>query len=93
MTTSLSSLFDDLKPVRALIVGDVMLDRYISGAATRVSPEAPVPILQVDQQDVRPGGAACVASFLRGLGADVSVFYGMDFLGDFEEICWAFLSR
>lgn len=73
MTTSLSSLLQNIRPIRALVIGDVMLDRYISGATTRVSPEAPVPILQVDQQDMRPGGAACVASFLRGLGAEVSI--------------------
>ena len=42
---------------RVLVVGDVMLDRYYHGSATRISPEAPVPVVRVNNQEDRPGGA------------------------------------
>jgi len=58
---------------RLLVLGDLMLDRYTIGDAERVSPEAPVLVLRSQSDDVRPGGAANVASFLRGLEAEVSV--------------------
>jgi D-beta-D-heptose 7-phosphate kinase/D-beta-D-heptose 1-phosphate adenosyltransferase len=54
---------------RVLIVGDVMLDRYWSGATCRISPEAPVPVVQVGQCEERPGGAANVALNAAALGA------------------------
>jgi D-beta-D-heptose 7-phosphate kinase / D-beta-D-heptose 1-phosphate adenosyltransferase len=41
---------------RILVVGDVMLDRYWHGMSTRISPEAPVPVIKVDQTEDRPGG-------------------------------------
>jgi D-beta-D-heptose 7-phosphate kinase/D-beta-D-heptose 1-phosphate adenosyltransferase len=56
---------------RLLVVGDLMLDRYVWGDAERVSPEAPVLVLREDLDEVRPGGAANVASFLKGLQAEV----------------------
>ena len=56
-----------------LVVGDVMLDKYIWGQVERISPEAPVPILQTAFQDEKPGGAANVAMNLAGLGARVTV--------------------
>ncbi|HQU41634.1 MAG TPA: D-glycero-beta-D-manno-heptose 1-phosphate adenylyltransferase [Pirellulales bacterium] len=52
-----------------LIVGDVMLDRYTWGRAERVSPEAPVLVLDVEREDARLGGAGAVAALLAGLGA------------------------
>jgi rfaE bifunctional protein kinase chain/domain/rfaE bifunctional protein nucleotidyltransferase chain/domain len=58
---------------RALVMGDVMLDRYTWGDATRVSPEAPVLVLRSDLDEVRPGGAASVAYLLRGLEAQVTL--------------------
>ncbi|MGH7140586.1 MAG: PfkB family carbohydrate kinase, partial [Pirellulales bacterium] len=58
---------------RALVVGDLMLDRYTWGDATRVSPEGPVLVLRSDLDEVRPGGAASVAYLLAGLDAQVSV--------------------
>lgn len=56
--------------VRMLVVGDLMLDRFISGDVERVSPEAPVPVLRVASRDERPGGAANVAMNLAGLGCE-----------------------
>ena len=56
---------------RLLIVGDIMLDRYWYGPTSRISPEAPVPIVRVDNSDDRPGGAANVALNIASLGAQV----------------------
>jgi D-beta-D-heptose 7-phosphate kinase/D-beta-D-heptose 1-phosphate adenosyltransferase len=58
---------------RVLVIGDVMLDRYWYGSAARVSPEAPVPIVDVEATDNRPGGAANVALNLAALGVDVTL--------------------
>lgn len=56
-----------------LVVGDSMLDRYWDGVVERISPEAPVPVLQVTREFCRPGGAANVAANIATLGGDVSL--------------------
>ncbi|MES2821012.1 MAG: PfkB family carbohydrate kinase, partial [Pseudomonadota bacterium] len=56
-----------------LVVGDVMLDRYWHGSTTRISPEAPVPVVRVGQIEDRPGGAANVALNIAALGAPVAL--------------------
>ena len=56
-----------------LVIGDVMLDAYLIGQVNRISPEAPVPIVDVHQRDKRLGGAANVAKNLIALGAQVQV--------------------
>ncbi len=58
----------DFKNCRVLVVGDVMLDRYWHGATARISPEAPVPVVRVQQQENRAGGAANVALNINALG-------------------------
>jgi D-beta-D-heptose 7-phosphate kinase / D-beta-D-heptose 1-phosphate adenosyltransferase len=58
---------------RLLVVGDVMLDKYIWGEVGRISPEAPVPVVRSSHQSERPGGAANVAMNLASLGAQVTV--------------------
>jgi D-beta-D-heptose 7-phosphate kinase/D-beta-D-heptose 1-phosphate adenosyltransferase len=58
-----------LRDVHVLVVGDVMLDRYWIGAARRVSQEAPVPVVDVEHTEDRPGGAANVALNVASLGA------------------------
>tara|TARA_R110002167_G_scaffold6277_1_gene28724 strand:- start:100334 stop:101755 length:1422 start_codon:yes stop_codon:yes gene_type:complete len=58
---------------RVLVVGDVMLDRYWHGKATRISPEAPVPVVRVGNQEDRPGGAGNVALNIAALGAAASL--------------------
>jgi rfaE bifunctional protein kinase chain/domain len=63
----------DLSAVRLLVVGDVMLDRYWFGEVSRISPEAPVPIVKVERSEERPGGAANVARNAAALGAKVSL--------------------
>ncbi|HWE52844.1 MAG TPA: bifunctional ADP-heptose synthase [Bryobacteraceae bacterium] len=59
--------------VNILVVGDVMLDAYVSGDASRISPEAPVPVVAVLNRRYLPGGAANVAANIRGLGARVTL--------------------
>ncbi len=54
---------------RLLVIGDVMLDRYWHGSATRVSPEAPVPVVKVNNREERPGGAGNVALNIAALGS------------------------
>lgn len=56
---------------RVLVVGDVMLDRYWSGPCSRISPEAPVPVVKIQRQEDRPGGAANVALNIANLGGQV----------------------
>jgi len=58
---------------RILVVGDVMLDRYWHGGTSRISPEAPVPIVKVEQSEDRPGGAGNVALNITALGAAASL--------------------
>jgi D-beta-D-heptose 7-phosphate kinase/D-beta-D-heptose 1-phosphate adenosyltransferase len=58
-----------LESVHVLVVGDVMLDRYWVGTASRVSQEAPVPVVDVHHTEDRPGGAANVALNVASLGA------------------------
>jgi len=58
---------------QVLVVGDVMLDRYWHGGTSRISPEAPVPVVKVDQIEDRPGGAANVALNIAALGAKASL--------------------
>jgi D-glycero-beta-D-manno-heptose-7-phosphate kinase len=58
---------------RVLVVGDVMLDRYWFGEVSRISPEAPVPVVHVGRTEERPGGAANVARNVAALGAQASL--------------------
>ncbi len=61
----------DFRGITFLVVGDVMLDRYLYGDVERISPEAPVPVVRVSGLEERPGGAANVALNLSALGAEV----------------------
>ncbi len=65
----------DFSSVKILVVGDVMLDRYWSGSTQRISPEAPVPVVKVhEDQECRAGGAGNVAYNLAVLGCQVKLF-------------------
>lgn len=59
----------DTSRARLLVVGDVMLDRYWFGEVSRISPEAPVPVVKIEKSEERPGGAANVARNVVALGA------------------------
>jgi rfaE bifunctional protein kinase chain/domain len=63
----------DFTRARVLVVGDVMLDRYWFGEVSRISPEAPVPVVKVERTEERPGGAANVARNAAALGARVAL--------------------
>jgi len=67
---ALHSYIDDFADRRVLCVGDVMLDRFVYGAVDRVSAEAPIPIVRVEQASAMLGGAGNVARNVAGLGAD-----------------------
>jgi len=66
-------LLDKFKGMRAVVIGDLMLDEYVFGQATRISPEAPVMVVRQNQTRNHPGGAANVALNLIALGAKVSM--------------------
>lgn len=59
----------DFSQLRIMVIGDVMIDRYLSGTVNRVSPEAPVPVIRLQKEDNRLGGAANVVLNLKALGA------------------------
>jgi len=77
--TRLRSIFSRFPRQRVLVVGDVMLDQFLWGRVSRISPEAPVPVVEVTSESFFPGGAANVARNLRALGSSVSV---LGILGD-----------
>ncbi|MDE6452012.1 MAG: D-glycero-beta-D-manno-heptose-7-phosphate kinase, partial [Odoribacter sp.] len=58
----------DFSNCKILIVGDVMLDKYYFGSVERISPEAPVPIVKIEKEESRLGGAANVANNITSLG-------------------------
>ncbi len=73
MSYHLIDIVQNLGRPRILVIGDLILDRYVWGDAERISQEAPVILLREDRQEVRLGGAANVAHMLRGLEAEVTM--------------------
>ena len=73
MTFELIDEMERLGSPRILVIGDLILDRYVWGDAERISQEAPVILLREDRQETRLGGAANVANMLRGLDAEVTL--------------------
>ena len=69
MNFDVEALFSQFSKQRILVVGDVMIDAYLRGSVTRISPEAPVPIVNLEKTEDRLGGAANVALNLASLGA------------------------
>lgn len=65
----MKQIFEQFTKVKVLIVGDVMIDRYLIGDVKRISPEAPVPVVNLNRTDNRLGGAANVALNIKALGA------------------------
>lgn len=72
MSAQLIQLVENLPASRVVVVGDLMVDRYLYGNAERLSPEAPVPVLHFQKEELRLGGAGSVAADLAALGAKVS---------------------
>lgn len=88
--TRVKEIFKDFAGKKIAVIGDIMLDRYFWGSVTRVSPEAPVPVIDLEHETFHLGGAANVASNLNSLGIK-SVLCGI--IGNdnsaemFEQIC------
>jgi len=80
----LINLLDNWRTGRITVVGDFMADRYVYGHAQRLSPDAPVPVLAAQRQELKPGGAANVALALRALRCEVDCLgvVGKDTLAD-----------
>ena len=66
--TNISEIFAKFNALNVLIVGDVMIDRYLHGRVSRISPEAPVPIVELRSTENRLGGAGNVALNIKALG-------------------------
>lgn len=64
-----SDIFDSFNKLNVLVVGDMMIDRYLTGNVERISPEAPVPVVHLQKREDRLGGAANVALNIKALGA------------------------
>ncbi len=83
---------NNMKKVKIAVVGDVMLDIYYWGKTERISPEAPVPVVNVTDEEIKPGGAANVGLNIKSLGADPVMFgvigsdlYGLNFIDNLTE--------
>lgn len=88
----LHKIFSSFSKVRVLIIGDAMVDAYIWGRVSRISPEAPVPIVAVEQKENRLGGAANVALNVQAMGATPVLcsvigedMYGREFISLMEK--------
>ncbi len=64
---------EKFKKLKGIVIGDLMLDMYSFGNVERISPEAPVPVIKIEKEEARVGGAANVASNLKVMGSDVTV--------------------
>jgi rfaE bifunctional protein kinase chain/domain len=73
MSARFSAFRDRVAASRVLVVGDVMLDRYWFGEVSRISPEAPVPVVKIARMEERPGGAANVARNVAALGGQTTL--------------------
>ncbi len=69
----LGRLLDHFSGARILVIGDIMMDRFIWGKVSRISPEAPVPVVVVDRETFLFGGAANVVNNIHSLGGNVSL--------------------
>ncbi|MGB5107544.1 MAG: D-glycero-beta-D-manno-heptose-7-phosphate kinase [Candidatus Zixiibacteriota bacterium] len=69
----LEELFKNLGRARVLVYGDLMIDQYLWGRVSRISPEAPVPVVEVDSETIQLGGAANVARNIAAIGCNVEL--------------------
>lgn len=79
-----NNFFNKIRGERVLVIGDIMLDRYLYGKVDRISPEAPVPVVALQKEEEKLGGAANVALNLRALGCEVDLIgsVGRDVSGE-----------
>ncbi|MFT4542369.1 MAG: D-beta-D-heptose 7-phosphate kinase/D-beta-D-heptose 1-phosphate adenosyltransferase [Planctomycetota bacterium] len=90
---ALEALLDELSTPNILIVGDLIMDCYVTGEVSRISPEAPIPVLGAKHSELRLGGAGNVAANLRAMGAEVNLLsvvgddeYGRSLQQKLEEV-------
>src|SRR5688572_29837683 len=74
LVSRVQKLLVDARKTRVLVVGDVMLDQFLWGSVARISPEAPVPVVDFQRESFMPGGAANVARNLTALGVTTELF-------------------
>jgi D-glycero-beta-D-manno-heptose-7-phosphate kinase len=79
--TKLKKIIKTFSGIKVTVIGETMLDRFIKGSVSRISPEAPVPIVKIKEEKIIPGGAGNVANNLIELGANVSL---ISLIGDDE---------
>jgi rfaE bifunctional protein kinase chain/domain len=79
-----NEIIDHFPRARVLVIGDVMVDHFIWGRVSRISPEAPVPVVEVDKENLLLGGSANVANNISSLGGQVFItgVIGTDAMGD-----------
>lgn len=84
MNQDLELIFEKFNQLNVLIIGDLMVDSYVWGKADRISPEAPVPVVNVQKREIRLGGAGNVVVNLKALGANPMLFaaLGNDSMAD-----------
>ncbi len=84
---NIHQVFEAFNTLRVLVIGDVMLDSYVWGKVERISPEAPVPVVNVSNREYRLGGAGNVLLNVQALGAEaiVCTVIGTDSSGDLLE--------
>ncbi len=84
MNSKIKTAFESFKDMTVLIIGDAMIDAYVYGKVNRMSPEAPVPVVDVDHKENRLGGAANVARNVKSMGAKpiLCTTIGKDFPGE-----------
>jgi D-glycero-beta-D-manno-heptose-7-phosphate kinase len=74
MSRNFKQIIESFTGRKLAVVGDSMLDRFLWGRVDRISPEAPVPVVRLERETIKLGGAANVAANIRALGADVTLF-------------------
>lgn len=83
-------VFSNVRNKKILVIGDAVVDKYISGATTRISPDSPVPVVDVQEKEFYLGGIGLVLKYILSFGADVQIctLVGDDFEGQFflEEV-------
>ncbi|MFH1422378.1 MAG: PfkB family carbohydrate kinase, partial [Planctomycetota bacterium] len=72
MQEKLISIVKSFKKPKIMVIGDLILDKYVRGEVERISPEAPIPIMRVSHGETKPGGAGCVVNNLATYGASVT---------------------
>ncbi len=70
----LREILEGIRARKVMVIGDVMLDKYVWGAVSRISPEAPVPVVDISEETTRLGGAANVANNIVSLGGSCTLF-------------------